>query len=298
MNTPKNGKSRTIDINEELVSILQKHKIEQDKIKLLNHRVYKDNNFIFPDQNGYPLTYKTVRGHLNKYIKLVGIDKHITPHCIRHTHASLCIEAGADYKYIQERLGHSDITITMNTYGHLTKGLEEKESEKVFRLLESVIPVHSDERNSSYLDRVQVAKELKVGTTTIGDWSVALEKSGWEFKTIRYRGKDKRLYGDEDLKIITQMKTILSNDRSLTIKDVCAIVVQQRVKTSSNKSLETTDNDKEVSAETSGLFLELKEVIQKISQKIANGELNSEEIYQFKKLLTHEENKIKGYELA
>jgi integrase len=42
-------------------------------------------------------------------------------HDLRHTHASVLIETGWDFKEIQVRLGHASITITMDIYGHLRK---------------------------------------------------------------------------------------------------------------------------------------------------------------------------------
>ncbi|MFS0948531.1 tyrosine-type recombinase/integrase [Enterococcus durans] len=41
-------------------------------------------------------------------------------HGLRHTHASLLLEAGANIKDVQERLGHSSIQITMDLYIHIT----------------------------------------------------------------------------------------------------------------------------------------------------------------------------------
>lgn len=51
-----------------------------------------------------------------------GVPK---PHNLRHTMASLAITAGAHPKVIQQRLGHSSITVTMDTYGHLFAGVDE-----------------------------------------------------------------------------------------------------------------------------------------------------------------------------
>lgn len=49
-----------------------------------------------------------------------------TPHDLRHTHASMLIEAGVDFMTIQERLGHESITTTIGTYGHLRNDADAK----------------------------------------------------------------------------------------------------------------------------------------------------------------------------
>lgn len=59
------------------------------------------------------------------------IEKSIEPirfHDLRHTHASLLLDAGIDLKTISERLGHSTIQQTMDTYTHVSKELDEKAS--------------------------------------------------------------------------------------------------------------------------------------------------------------------------
>ena len=62
--------------------------------------------------------------HLAYVIKLAaaGADvKKIRVHDLRHSHASLLINNGANIKAVSERLGHDDIKTTLNTYGHLYK---------------------------------------------------------------------------------------------------------------------------------------------------------------------------------
>ena len=51
---------------------------------------------------------------------------YISLHGFRHTHASLLFEAGADYKDVQERLGHVNIQTTMNIYTHLSQQRKHK----------------------------------------------------------------------------------------------------------------------------------------------------------------------------
>jgi len=45
-------------------------------------------------------------------------------HDLRHIHASVLIEQGVDFKVIQERMGHSSITVTLDLYGHLRTGAD------------------------------------------------------------------------------------------------------------------------------------------------------------------------------
>ncbi|TYS11729.1 tyrosine-type recombinase/integrase [Bacillus subtilis] len=46
---------------------------------------------------------------------------HITPHDLRHTHAIMLLESGADLKYVSERLGHTTVNMTADVYIHITK---------------------------------------------------------------------------------------------------------------------------------------------------------------------------------
>lgn len=57
---------------------------------------------------------------LKRIIRKNGL-KEINAHELRHTHCSLLFEAGAGMKEVQQRLGHKDITVTMNVYAHVTQ---------------------------------------------------------------------------------------------------------------------------------------------------------------------------------
>ena len=75
------------------------------------HFVFVRENGFFNSRNEFKVIHDYVKKHLD-------IDFHA--HSLRHTHATMLIEGGAPVKSISERLGHSDITITLQTYVHDT----------------------------------------------------------------------------------------------------------------------------------------------------------------------------------
>ncbi|MCK1994899.1 site-specific integrase [Peribacillus muralis] len=138
--TPKTKKSiRTIMIDDGLVALFKAHKREQMELKMKQRLVYENQDFIFAENIGHPRVMKQMVLRLQRLMKRLDVDKHITPHSFRHTHTSLLIEAGAGVKEIQERLGHSDINTTMNIYAHMTKNIEEKTSHKFSELTKGLL---------------------------------------------------------------------------------------------------------------------------------------------------------------
>lgn len=99
---------------------------------------YVDNNFIFTKPSGHPMLQKTINWRMTRLLNQTDINKHLTPHSLRHTHTSLLIEAGVGIKEIQQRLGHTEIETTMNIYEHLTSDMEEKASKKFSNLMKKV----------------------------------------------------------------------------------------------------------------------------------------------------------------
>ncbi len=72
---------------------------------------------IWEGKVGYPLTYSTIQALFRRLSKAAAIE--VTPHLLRHTHATELIRNGMPMSYVQKRLGHSSIQTTINTYVHL-----------------------------------------------------------------------------------------------------------------------------------------------------------------------------------
>ena len=71
------------------------------------------------NRRGRPISPQSVRRIINKYLRQIGVNSHITPHMFRHTFATSLLEAGMDIRYIQSLLGHSSISTTQ-IYTHVT----------------------------------------------------------------------------------------------------------------------------------------------------------------------------------
>ena len=79
---------------------------------------YSDDWFIFG--NTRPLVQSTICTYKNRYCKLAGV-KQIRIHDFRHSCASLLINKGANITLVSKYLGHTNISITLNTYTHMYK---------------------------------------------------------------------------------------------------------------------------------------------------------------------------------
>ena len=78
--------------------------------------------FVFPSETGGPLDGVNVyHRDLQPCLEAAGIRR-VTFHALRHSYASLLIQAGASLAYVKEQMGHSSIQVTVDTYGHLIPG--------------------------------------------------------------------------------------------------------------------------------------------------------------------------------
>lgn len=124
LGTPKTSSSeRKILIGKTLVNILKKHKKRQAENKLKCGLYYENSNFVCTKEDGSLVTTNSL-----KYLsRVVNYELCITFnfHSLRHTHATMLLEAGANIKEIQERLGHSKLATTMDTYSHVTQKMKQ-----------------------------------------------------------------------------------------------------------------------------------------------------------------------------
>jgi len=83
-----------------------------------------DDDLVFSTVEGKPLRPNTITRAWKILAARAGV-KVIRLHDARHTHASLMLKQNVHPKVVQERLGHSTIAITLDTYSHVSPGLQE-----------------------------------------------------------------------------------------------------------------------------------------------------------------------------
>lgn len=100
-----------------------------------DERVWEGHTFLFSNEFGKPYRPDSISQWWDRFMKKNPDLPRIRFHDLRHTSATLLIHAGEHPKVIQSRLGHSNITTTMNTYGHLLQETDQRASshfEKLF----------------------------------------------------------------------------------------------------------------------------------------------------------------------
>ncbi len=90
---------------------------------------HKD-KLLFVDKNNYYLSPRNANTLLQKIAKRLGIEN-ISSHSLRHTYGTRCIESGMRAVTVQRLMGHTDISITLNTYTSILNKFKEQELEKV-----------------------------------------------------------------------------------------------------------------------------------------------------------------------
>ena len=128
VSTTKTKKSnRTISLDDRTLLTLKKWHLTQRKLLLKNG--YNNNKALFVNVKAKYMTRNEIYQRSNRIADACNLHR-IGCHGTRHTHAALLLESQANFKEIQERLGHEDVNLTINTYIHLTNKAKEETAQK------------------------------------------------------------------------------------------------------------------------------------------------------------------------
>ncbi len=128
--TPKTHQARVIDLDHNTLNKLRSHRLRQDAEKDEWGASYRDRDFVFAREDGSPIHPDSLTQLFEREIARAGLRR-IRLHDLRHTHATIALQAGVPVKVISERLGHESPAFTMKQYAHVIPGMQAEAAQQI-----------------------------------------------------------------------------------------------------------------------------------------------------------------------
>lgn len=123
VDTPKTKRgARLVPIDPATTAILRTHRDRQLAERAAWAAGWHDSRLVFTREDGTPLRPEYATRHFQSLAARAGPPR-IRLHDLRHTNASLALDAGVDLKVVSDRLGHSQIAVTADLYTHVNTGV-------------------------------------------------------------------------------------------------------------------------------------------------------------------------------
>lgn len=127
---------RNIILPQFVVETMRRHRLSQLEKRLAAGNAWVDRDLVFPDEDGDFMVPVTLLRRFRRLLKEVGLPR-IRFHDLRHSAATLLLGMGVPAKVVQELLGHSTISITMDVYSHVLPSMQRDAMEKMGDFLDS-----------------------------------------------------------------------------------------------------------------------------------------------------------------
>ena len=160
--TKTKGSKRNITFMGNTKKQIDLHRLEKKRIKIHYSKMLKDMfavynsdgieinvKFLCCHKDNSPILPDTLSKQFASFINQLGMDPDITFHSLRHYHATWLLKNDVHPKIVSERLGHSKIQITLDTYSHMIPGLQEK----ALLNLETKLFDIDEEKHNNYVDK-------------------------------------------------------------------------------------------------------------------------------------------------
>ena len=129
---------RDIHLGEDVMSVLREARMQYTYDAFSYGVGFQNLGFVIRQQDGSPYKPDSMTQKWQRFIKAYNLPK-IRLHDLRHSNATALISAGVNPRVVQQRLGHSDVNITLNTYTHVLPEMDIEAASK----LDSVILKHA-----------------------------------------------------------------------------------------------------------------------------------------------------------
>ena len=120
-NTKSNSSRRSFALTDEALQIFQDLKDDEEQNRKFFGVGYHECDYVFKWPDGRPFRPDFVSGHFSMLLRTNGLP-HIRFHELRHSCASMLLNEGFTLKDVQVYMGHADIQMTADIYGHLDVG--------------------------------------------------------------------------------------------------------------------------------------------------------------------------------
>lgn len=134
---PKSSKARrTLAVDPMVIDALRAHKVRQIEQRLVAGSRWQETipDLVFRNSVGNPLDASTVTHRFQRSLRQAGLPR-MRFHDLRHGAASLLLSQGVDLRTIMDQLGHSQISLTMNTYAHVAPALQRDAAKRLGAIL-------------------------------------------------------------------------------------------------------------------------------------------------------------------
>jgi len=121
-----------------LVTELRRHRIEQAQQLLRLGVRLTDDHHVVTREDGAPIYPRSLTRGFKRFMRAHELPP-IRLHDLRHSHATHLLAAGVHPKIAQERLGHSTVSITLDTYSHVLPGMQDDAVAKVDAAIQAAL---------------------------------------------------------------------------------------------------------------------------------------------------------------
>lgn len=126
---------RSIRLDRITLTVLHAHRAAQASKRQRLGSGYQDHDLVFCRADGAPYDPDTISGQFERLVRRSRLPR-IRFHDLRHTHATLLLEAHVDITVVSRRLGHANVQITADRYAHVTARLQYDAAERFSSLVD------------------------------------------------------------------------------------------------------------------------------------------------------------------
>ena len=125
---------RTIALSAVAVAALRSHRVRQLQARLVAGKHWQDRGFVFASTVGTPLEPRNVTRQFKALLKTASLPD-MRLHDLRHSCATLMLVQGVNPRVVMETLGHSQVSLTLNTYSHVLPALQQDAAARMDAIL-------------------------------------------------------------------------------------------------------------------------------------------------------------------